>query len=150
MFKSILVGTDGSPTADQAVEAAAGLARDFGAELHVVTAYREASGVGAAAGAALAESGVARAIHHDAARQVADKAVAQWGDGLRSSVHATADSAANAILDTAQKVGADLIVVGSKGMQGAQRILGSVPNSVAHGADCAVLIVKTDGDSHRS
>lgn len=39
-------------------------------------------------------------------------------------------------------VRADLIVVGSKGMQ--RRIIGSVPNSVAHGADCAVLIAKTN------
>ena len=53
-------------------------------------------------------------------------------------------AAADAILDTAESIGADLIVVGSKGMRGARRVLGSVPNSVAHGAGCAVLIVKTD------
>ena len=58
--------------------------------------------------------------------------------------HAVADSPADAILDTAKAVGADLILVGSKGMRGARRVLGSVPNSVAHGAECAVLIVKTD------
>jgi nucleotide-binding universal stress UspA family protein len=39
-------------------------------------------------------------------------------------------------------VEADLIVVGSKGMQ--RRVLGSVPHSIAHGAGCAVLVVKTD------
>ncbi|HWE54293.1 MAG TPA: universal stress protein [Acidimicrobiales bacterium] len=144
MFKSIVVGTDGSPTADRAVEAAANLARDFAAQLHVVTAYREASGIGAASGAALAESGVGRALQHDVARLTAEKAVATWAEGLDASVYATSESAPNAILDTARSVGADLIVVGSKGMQGAQRILGSVPNTVAHGADCAVLIVKTD------
>ncbi len=48
------------------------------------------------------------------------------------------------ILATAVDVGADLIVVGSKGMRGARRYLGSVPNSVAHGAHCAVLVIKTD------
>ena len=47
------------------------------------------------------------------------------------------------ILGTAAEVGVDLIVVGSKGMRGARRT-GSVPKSVAHGAHCAVLIVKTD------
>ena len=36
-------------------------------------------------------------------------------------------------------------MVGNKGMHGARRILGSVPNSVAHGADCSVLIVDTTG-----
>ena len=39
--------------------------------------------------------------------------------------------------------GADLIVVGNKGMHGTHRVLGSVPNSVAHQAPCAVLIVAT-------
>jgi nucleotide-binding universal stress UspA family protein len=75
---------------------------------------------------------------------VGKKAVETWGEGVETQIHAVADSAPDAILDTAQSVGADLIVVGSKGMQGARRVLGSVPNSVAHGANCAVLIVKTD------
>jgi nucleotide-binding universal stress UspA family protein len=38
---------------------------------------------------------------------------------------------------------ADLIVVGNKGMKGARRVLGSVPNSVAHRANCSVLILPT-------
>jgi nucleotide-binding universal stress UspA family protein len=37
------------------------------------------------------------------------------------------------------------IVVGNKGMRGARRVLGSVPNSVAHLAPCSVLIVDTTG-----
>jgi len=40
-------------------------------------------------------------------------------------------------------VKADLIVVGNKGMRGARRVLGSVPNSIAHSAPCSVLIVDT-------
>jgi nucleotide-binding universal stress UspA family protein len=52
-------------------------------------------------------------------------------------------AAASAILDIAQSQDADLIVVGNRGMTGARRVLGSVPNSVAHGARCAVLIVPT-------
>ena len=50
---------------------------------------------------------------------------------------------ADTLLTVADEVHADLIVVGNKGMQGARRILGSVPNSVAHGAPCSVLIVDT-------
>jgi nucleotide-binding universal stress UspA family protein len=46
-------------------------------------------------------------------------------------------------LSVASAYDADLIVVGSKGMAGPRRILGSVPNSVSHRADTAVLIVKT-------
>lgn len=145
MYKCVVVGTDGSATADKAVEAAAGLARSWGAALHIVTAYTSGpSGMGAASGAALADTGSHRGFHRESAEQAAKKAVDTWAEGVDATPHAVADHAADAILDTAQKVGADLIVVGSKGMQGARRVLGSVPNSVAHGANCAVLIVKTD------
>jgi nucleotide-binding universal stress UspA family protein len=51
--------------------------------------------------------------------------------------------AADAILDVAEEQGADLIVVGNKGMTGATRfLLGSVPNKVSHHAPCSVLIVR--------
>jgi nucleotide-binding universal stress UspA family protein len=145
LYKNVLVGTDGSATADKAVQVAASLARDWKATLHLVVAFRTgSSGMAAASGAALADSGAHQGLQHGAAEQVAKKSVESYGEGLETQVHAVADSPADAILDTAQAVGADLIVVGSKGMQGARRVLGSVPNSVAHGANCAVLIVKTD------
>ncbi len=47
------------------------------------------------------------------------------------------------IVQYADEIGADLIVVGSKGMQGTRRVIGSVPNSVAHTAGCSVLVAKT-------
>ena len=50
---------------------------------------------------------------------------------------------ADVIISTADEVGADLIVVGSKGLRGTRRILGSVPNTVAHKAGCHVLIART-------
>ncbi len=45
------------------------------------------------------------------------------------------------IVELAEKHGADLIVVGNQGMQ--RKVLGSVPNTVSHKANCSVLIVKT-------
>lgn len=145
MYKTILVGTDGSPTADKAAHAAAELARHLGASLHVVVGYRTGGpGMGAAAGAPMVDSGIGGAIRQEAAREVGDKAVQSWAEGVTTSVYEVGGDPADAILDTADKVGADLIVVGSKGMHGARRVLGSVPNSVSHGAKCAVLIVKTD------
>src|ERR1700722_2823838 len=144
-FTRILVGTDGSTTADKAVETAADLARQLQAELHVVTAYRShGSGMAEASGAALADPGVSEGLHAEAAKQIAEKAAATWGQGLTTHPHATAGHAADAVIETAASIDADLIVVGSKGMHGARRVLGSVPNSVAHGAGCAVLLVKTD------
>ncbi len=51
---------------------------------------------------------------------------------------------ADAILDVAEEKGADLIVVGNKGMTGAKRfLLGSVPNKVSHHAPCSVMIIRT-------
>ena len=145
MYKTILVGTDGSPTADQAVAAAAGLARQWGATLHVVTGFRSSSpAMAELAGAAMVDTGAGTALRREAADEVGRRAAESWCDGVHTELHAVAGDPADAILNTANGVGADLIVVGSKGMRGARRILGSVPNSVAHGAECAVLVVKTD------
>jgi nucleotide-binding universal stress UspA family protein len=49
-----------------------------------------------------------------------------------------------AVCEVASTVDADLIVIGNRGMTGARRVLGSVPNSVAHHASCSVLIVETN------
>jgi nucleotide-binding universal stress UspA family protein len=145
MYKTIVVGTDGSPTADKAMSEAAELARHWGAKLHVVTGFRSgSSGMASLAGAAMVDTGVEDALRHEAATDIGGKAAESWGEGIELELHAVPGDPADAILDTATAVGADLVVVGSKGMRGARRILGSVPNSVAHGAPCAVLIIKTD------
>jgi nucleotide-binding universal stress UspA family protein len=142
MYKTLVVGTDGSPTADEAVEAAADLARSLGAALHIVTAFRTPRpGMGAASGVALVDSGLGQALAEEAAVAVGEAAIDKFGEGLVAEAHGAQGSPDDVILSTALEVGADLIVVGSKGMQ--RRYLGSVPNSVAHGAHCAVLVVKT-------
>jgi nucleotide-binding universal stress UspA family protein len=144
MYRTVVVGTDGSPTADMAVEAAAELARSWGSELHIVTAFRSPrSGMGSATGVELVDSGAGHALAEEGALVVGRAAIERFGDGVAAEAHAAQGNADDVILATAAEVGADLIVVGSKGMQGARRYLGSVPNSVAHGADCAVLVVKT-------
>ncbi len=146
MYEKVVVGTDGSPTADRAVQAAADLARSWGSELHVVTAVRAPRpGMASASGAPLIDSGAGQALVEEAAQQVGERAIEVFGSDLKLvEAHASAGPADDVILNTAADVGADLIVVGSKGMRGARRYLGSVPNSVAHGAHCAVLVVKTD------
>ena len=145
MYSTILVGTDGSPTAERAVDTAATLARHLGAALHIVVGYRIGSpAMGAAAGAALVDTGAGGAMRQEAAKEIAERAAKASGSDLSITLHEVGGDPADAILDTAERVGADLVVVGSKGMRGARRVLGSVPNSVSHGAPCAVLIVKTD------
>jgi nucleotide-binding universal stress UspA family protein len=63
--------------------------------------------------------------------------------GVTTEVHAATADPADALITVADREGADLIVVGNKGMKGARRVLGSVPNSVAHRANCSVLILPT-------
>jgi nucleotide-binding universal stress UspA family protein len=64
--------------------------------------------------------------------------------GVSVRTYAREGDPADAILDVAEERGADLIVVGNKGMTGAKRfLLGSVPNKVSHHAPCSVLIIRT-------
>ena len=77
-----------------------------------------------------------------AAQSVLDS-IPGGAEGLDVEIHTDVGNPADVIVRVADEVGADLIVVGSKGMQGKRRILGSVPNSVAHKAGCHVLVAKT-------
>jgi nucleotide-binding universal stress UspA family protein len=146
LFGSIVVGTDGSETAKEAVRQATELAGSVSAALFVVSAYEPVP------------EGRLRAERRDAPDDL------QWSINAREDVEATLSEAAeeigdagvkvetfsregdpaDAILDVAEEQGADLIVVGNKGMTGAKRfLLGSVPNKVSHHAPCSVLIIRT-------
>jgi nucleotide-binding universal stress UspA family protein len=146
MFRSIVVGTDGSDTARKAVQEATELAKSVGASVDVVSAYEPVS------------AQRLREEQREAPRDL------QWSVNPREDVDATLEEAADdikeagvevktyaregdpadAILDVAEERGADLIVVGNKGMTGAKRfLLGSVPNKVSHHAPCSVLIIRT-------
>ena len=146
MYGSIVVGTDGSETAGEAVRQAIELARSLGATLQIVSAYEP----------------VADSRLREEAQQVPDDL--QWMVNPREDVEATLRGAkelaeeagvsvetfarqgdpADAILDVAEEKSSDLIVVGNKGMTGAKRfLLGSVPNKVSHHAPCSVLIIRT-------
>jgi nucleotide-binding universal stress UspA family protein len=146
-YRSVLVGTDGSESAERAVEHAAALARSFGARLTILTAFAPtpADDVQRAQQEAPVEL---RWMLTDAA-QAEDRAGAgkeladRLGvDDVRTRV--SRGDPAEALVETADDIGADVIVVGSKGMTGAGRfLLGSVPNRVSHHAPCDLLIVHT-------
>jgi nucleotide-binding universal stress UspA family protein len=143
MFKSIVVGTNGTDTADIAVSRAVELAKLTGATLHVVSAYEPAPARvgGSQPPAEAAEWAITPHFKVDA---VLDRATdIAKGGGIEIEVHGPKGDAASAILSVAEEADADLIVLGSKGMQGARRVLGSVPNKVSHHAPCDLLIVQT-------
>ena len=146
MYKTIVVGTDGSGTSSRAVQAASELARLTGATLHLVSAYRAAPLMVAGAGPGLIDASVAEAgeaVARETATMLNQTSAELAGGGLQVETHAAVGEAADAILDVAERCSADLIVVGSKGMTGARHLLGSVPNRISHRAATAVLIVKT-------
>ena len=59
------------------------------------------------------------------------------------ATHACEGDPAEVLMSIAAEQRAQMIVVGNRGMTGARRVLGSVPNSLSHGARCGVLIVPT-------
>ena len=151
MFRTIVVGTDGSARATRAVEQAADLAATLDATLHVVQAYKgveETIATAMASGAMVTPSpelgDVAREEAEALGTTVESLAAGLRERGIAVETHVVSGSPAPVILETASAVGADLIVVGNRGMTGAKRILGSVPNTLAHHATCAVLIVRTE------
>jgi nucleotide-binding universal stress UspA family protein len=146
--RAIVVGTDGSPTATEAVERAAALAKNNGATLHVVTAYDPApSRQDTAELEALPEAMRWMGSPGQAAEDVLTAATAPLDErALTVERHARPGDPATVLLEIAAEVDADLLVVGNKGMQGAKRfVVPSVPNRVSHRANCDVLIVNTAG-----
>jgi nucleotide-binding universal stress UspA family protein len=141
MFSSIVVGTDGSDTAEIALRRAIELARLTGATLHVVSAYEPSPArvSGNQPAAEAAEWSVGSDFKVDAVLQRARASARE----LQIEVHAPKGDAADSLIQTAKDQDADLIVMGSRGMRGARRVLGSVPNKVSHHAPCDVLIVQT-------
>jgi nucleotide-binding universal stress UspA family protein len=146
MFQSIVVGTDGSETAGKAVREAIGLARALGASVDVVSAYEPVPEQRLRAEARQAPEDLQWMVNPredvDATLRAAADQVEAAGVAVRT--YAREGDPADAILDVAEERGADLIVVGNKGMTGAKRfLLGSVPNKVSHHAPCSVLIIRT-------
>lgn len=144
MYKSIVVGTDGSQTAQRAVTEAIRLAKALGSELHLVSAYEPLRG--ARIVGATEREAKAWAVAPDAKVQgvVEEAAASARTSGVPVKQHAITGDPADALLEIADQQKADLIVVGNRGMHGVTRVLGSVPNKVSHRARCSVLIVSTD------
>ena len=148
MNNAIVVGTDGSDTAQEALRRAADLARAFGVPLHVVSAYRATTpglvtAVSAEAGLVFQDTDWLIDLRTDVEERLERTRQQLTSDGIKVDVHALPGNPVDAILQVAAELDADMIVVGNKGMKGARRVLGSVPNTVAHKAECSVLIAQT-------
>ncbi|HEV2974705.1 MAG TPA: universal stress protein [Solirubrobacteraceae bacterium] len=146
MFSSIVVGTDGSDTATQAVRQAVDLAGAVGAKIELVSAYAPVSQQRLSEERRQAPEDLQWAINprEDVDTTLEAAAALAREAGVAVEVYPRQGDPADAILDVAEEQEADLIVVGNKGMTGAKRfLLGSVPNKVSHHAPCSVLIIRT-------
>jgi nucleotide-binding universal stress UspA family protein len=148
MFGSIVVGTDGSDTASEAVRQATELAAELGAKIHLVSAFEPVPEGRLRDERQDVPDDLQWMINprEDVDRTLGDGAKGIEDRGVEVETYAREGDPADAILDVAEEQGADLIVVGNKGMTGAKRfLLGSVPNKVSHHAPCSVMIIRTTG-----
>jgi nucleotide-binding universal stress UspA family protein len=139
MISTVAVGTDGSATAGEAVKVAAELAERFGAKLVLLSAFHGSDGPPPAG-----ESVELDWAHSPSARirELIDRTEDELRKrGLDCSTRVDEGDPADVLVQLAEECGADVLVIGNKGMQ--RRLLGSVPNSVTHKAGCSVFVVKT-------
>jgi nucleotide-binding universal stress UspA family protein len=146
MFGAIVVGTDGSETASEAVRQTTELARIHGARVHVVSAYEPVGSARLREERSRVPEDMQWMVNprEDVEKALVDAAARMRDAGVECATYARQGDPADAILDVAEEQRADLIVVGNKGMTGAKRfLLGSVPNKVSHHAPCTVMIIRT-------
>ena len=140
MISIVAVGTDGSATAAEAVSEAAEIARRFGAKLVLLSAFQDSKGSTAGRGQ---DVELQWAMNPSArVRSILDRSEGELrGSGIECETRADDGDPAEVLVRLAAECGADLLVIGNKGMK--RRLLGSVPKTVTQNADCSVMVVKT-------
>ena len=139
LFEKILVATDGSERNRAAVAEALRIGRACGSTVHAIfvieTSALEAAasgGVGSDAWTIMQSEAAAALAHVKAA-----------GSGVEVQTAVLEGKPATQILQYAKDQNIDLIVVGTQGKKGIERVLlGSVAESVIRSASCRVLVVK--------
>ncbi len=139
----IVVGTDGSETAQRAVRTAISFAKAFAQPLHIVSAYRPQSiksGMPAEIAATLTPTSTVDSVLAEAESRARMA-------GVQATVHPRVGFAAEVIIDVINDVGAALVVVGNRGIGSKTRyVRGNVPSRVVHHAPCSTYVVDTVGN----
>jgi nucleotide-binding universal stress UspA family protein len=135
--RTIVVGVDGSRGAGQALEFAVREAREKGATLRIVAAWHIPTMAYGSAAAAPIDPEKFREGAEEAVRDAAARA-----EGVEVETVVEEGQAAEVLTEAAE--GADLLVVGSRGLGGFRGLLlGSVGQHCAHYATCPVVIVRS-------
>ncbi|MBJ7470015.1 MAG: universal stress protein [Solirubrobacteraceae bacterium] len=128
LFKTIVVATDGSSTAATAIAKGVELASFAGGDVKLVGAFESTK----------------RQAELEAA--LATTAAELQAAGVNVETFVRKGDPVDVVIETAEELSADLIVVGSVGMQSAKRFfVGAIPDKISHHAECSVLVVRTTG-----
>jgi nucleotide-binding universal stress UspA family protein len=143
MLSTIAVGTDGTERAAAAVDFAIDLAKRYNARLVAISSYRPVTEHRLQQDKEAAPADVKWTVNPE--QEVEDVLSGVERSALDAGIEVTTVAAqgdpAEVLVHHAGEQGADVIVVGNRGME--RRVLGSIPNSVAHKAQCHVIVVKT-------
>jgi nucleotide-binding universal stress UspA family protein len=141
-MKTILVPTDFSPHSEKALGVAERLAKLTGGKIHLLHCYQINPGGISPYGIAVPEE-FDREVRDAAEKKVEDLEQRVAAHGIEVEVHLTSRFPSQAVSDLAEELGADLIVMGTRGSTGLKHILlGSVAERTLRIAPCPVLTVK--------
>ncbi len=144
MFKKILVPVDGSPTAQQAVSRAVALAKAFDGEVFAIYVIDPYPFTGIGTDFAYGQSQYLEAATFEAHNAIRGARDAIEASGVKVETRVVeAKSPWRGILETATQLGADIVVMGSHGRRGLEKlVLGSVAQRVLSHAHLPVMVVR--------
>ena len=143
-IQTILVPIDFSPHANRALKLAIGLAKTFSAKIHLLHAYHLPVSI-TMPDAVVVPQSFWDSIRDASARKLEKSYQTVTGEGVECESHLMAQMPSAAIVETARQVGADLIVMGTRGLSGLKHVvLGSVAERTVRAAPCPVMTVKGD------
>lgn len=143
-IEKILVPVDFSANSRGALDLAVDLAKTFDAELHLLHCYQVTPATMAPYGIAIPET-FEQDLRTASLRRLSEERARIDGSGLTVEEHVSAHFPSEAIPEMAESLGADLIVMGTRGLSGLKHVLlGSVAERTLRRAKCPVLTVKDE------
>jgi nucleotide-binding universal stress UspA family protein len=143
-IETILVPVDFSSHSQKALETAIALAKTFNAQIHILHAYHLNVSAAAPDGIVVPQA-FWDSVRDAAARKLEKSVQSATAEGVQAESHLTADTPSAAIGRIAAQIGADLIVMGTRGLTGLKHILlGSVAERTVRTAPCPVMTVRVD------
>ena len=143
---TILVPVDFSAHSEEAVRYAVGLAKRFGSTLHLLHAYHLPVEVATPDTIAVPRDFWA-SLREAASRKLGEAAEKATVEGVKVEMLLTEGAPAPAITQAAERLHADLIVMGTRGLTGLKHVLlGSVAERVLRTAPCPVLTLKDSAE----